>query len=316
MDDLISVVMSTYNETEEELRSSINSILKQTYENIEFIIVNDNPNNESLSRILSAFELYDSRIVVLENDTNRGLVYSLNRGIKYAKGQFIARMDADDISAFNRLEIEVDYLKQHPDCAMVSGNKEDIDKNGILTGTRTFFSVKDIDIARIIPYGTIIVHPTVMYRREVVIKLGLYRELKGCEDYDLWLRMISAGLNIHIISKPILLQYRIRENSVTRRNYSLQSHQSLYIYELYKERKKGGVDSYSENANIDIVKFASDNSAENEAFNEFFCELEKKERLSRLVWCLFRGLFYSNFRMVLFRMIKYKVLMKKYNQEE
>ena len=104
--ELISVLMSTYNETESELSQSIESILHQTYRNIQFLIVNDNPANPTLAHTLSRYAASDSRIQIVENEQNLGLVASLNRGWKLAKGQYIARMDADDIALPHRLESE------------------------------------------------------------------------------------------------------------------------------------------------------------------------------------------------------------------
>ncbi len=110
MEDLISVIMSTYNESVSELRESIESVLKQTYSNIEFIIVIDNPNNEELSAFIYSFD--DPRIRVIKNDRNIGLVNSLNKAICQSKGKYLARMDADDICEANRLKLQKDYLEK------------------------------------------------------------------------------------------------------------------------------------------------------------------------------------------------------------
>ena len=110
---MISVIMSTYNETAGELHGSINSILKQSYQDMEFIIINDNPERDDLKEILKSYENSDARISVIENKKNIGLAASLNAGIKKAKGEYIARMDADDISLPHRLEKELDFLKKN-----------------------------------------------------------------------------------------------------------------------------------------------------------------------------------------------------------
>ena len=112
MDDkLISVIMSVYNETNEELESSVNSILSQTYKNLEFIIIDDNPDNARIRNFLK--NQTDPRIRVIYNTENKGLVYSLNLALDNTNGSVIARMDADDIAESNRLEKEFLFLKKN-----------------------------------------------------------------------------------------------------------------------------------------------------------------------------------------------------------
>ena len=100
MRELISVIMSVYNETNIDLLLSINSILNQTYENLEFIIVDDNPDNKRIKEVLD--QQTDPRIKIIYNKANMGLVFSLNEALKHVNGEFVARMDADDISLQNR----------------------------------------------------------------------------------------------------------------------------------------------------------------------------------------------------------------------
>ena len=109
--DLVSVIMSNYNTPEEFLRASIESVLNQTYSNFEFIIVDDCSTDNSLE-IIKSYQ--DERIVVLENKENLGITKSLNRGLEIAKGEYVARMDADDISFPKRFETQVEYLKNNP----------------------------------------------------------------------------------------------------------------------------------------------------------------------------------------------------------
>ena len=110
--DLISVVMSNYNTDELYLRASIESILNQTYKNFEFIIVDDCSSDNSVS-VIESYD--DKRIKLIKNPKNMGLTKSLNIAIKAAKGEFIARMDADDISLPQRFEKQVEFLTQNPE---------------------------------------------------------------------------------------------------------------------------------------------------------------------------------------------------------
>ena len=112
MQELITVLMSTYNETEGDLRKSIDSILQQSYRHTEFLIINDNPTNEMLARVLEEYHNRDPRVRVIKNDKNMGLVASLNRGWCLASGEYIARMDADDIALPDRLEKQMVFLRE------------------------------------------------------------------------------------------------------------------------------------------------------------------------------------------------------------
>jgi len=125
---LVSVLMSTYNESELELRLAIESILNQTYRNIEFIIVSDNPQNTMLQNIINEYQKKDRRIKVILNNENLGLPRSLNKGIEQARGKYIARMDADDISLPNRIEEEMDFMLIN-NLDMVAALQINIDEN-------------------------------------------------------------------------------------------------------------------------------------------------------------------------------------------
>ena len=112
MNNEISVIMSCYNETEKELSESINSILSQTFKNIEFIIVDDNPTNTTLKNLLIKYG-NDKRVKLVFNDTNLGLAQSLNKAIDISTGEYIARMDADDIALPTRFEAQLEFLENN-----------------------------------------------------------------------------------------------------------------------------------------------------------------------------------------------------------
>ncbi|QFJ55859.1 glycosyltransferase family 2 protein [Pseudobutyrivibrio xylanivorans] len=111
---MISVIMSVFNEKIDWIKQSVQSILNQTYANLEFIIVIDNPNvDKSVLLYLNGLPHIDSRVKILMNEKNVGLAISLNRALAVATGELIARMDADDISEIDRLEKEIKYLMNH-----------------------------------------------------------------------------------------------------------------------------------------------------------------------------------------------------------
>ena len=161
---LISVLMSTYNETTKELDESINSILQQTYSNFEFLIINDNPNNYELEKTLKSYK--DSRIKIIHNEENLGLVKSLNNGLKYCNGQYVARMDADDISCPSRIQDELLYL-QNNRLDMVGSYIETIDENGKTIKPLMRFPKNHNQIVKFMRWGSCICHPTWLLKRVV-----------------------------------------------------------------------------------------------------------------------------------------------------
>ncbi len=259
-EQLVSVVMSVFNESIEELTESINSILSQTYSNIEFVIINDNPNNDIVNNFLLKYKEKDSRIVVITNEENLGLALSLNKGILSSSGDIIARMDADDISDKERIEKEVNLMNENG-YDMVSSNCDNIDVDGVVVGRRNAMPTADNDIKKILPLANFICHPSVLIKRSVLECVGYYRYFKVSQDYDLWLRLLSTGHRIGITNE-ILLHYRTRDNSLSSNNIIRRIVYMNYQKKLYKERKKRGIDSYSiervEELDEEILRYSND----------------------------------------------------------
>ncbi|MEW8956830.1 glycosyltransferase family 2 protein, partial [Clostridium sp.] len=111
----ISIIMAAYNETRQWLSKAIESILNQSYRDFEFIIILDNPKNQELKDLITEYLKKDGRIKFFINEENLGLIKSLNKGIKEAKGEYIGRMDADDICYLNRLQVQLDFLESNKD---------------------------------------------------------------------------------------------------------------------------------------------------------------------------------------------------------
>ena len=260
---MVSVIMSTYNESRKELFESIESILNQTYRNFEFIIINDNPENKELKATLIEFQDKDRRIRLVNNSRNLGLAECLNIGLDLAKGDYLARMDADDICFPERLEKQVYYLDKHYGCAMVASNRLDINENSEEMGTCTRFNIKDEDLKKIMLHGSVIIHPSVMIRKDVIKKMNGYRLLRAGQDYDLWLRMLTDGYTIHIMP-DILLKYRIRNNSISRANFTKQFFATQYAIYCYKQRKSGIDESLTKT----FEEFLSDTGKNNEEKNK------------------------------------------------
>lgn len=215
---IISVLMSTYNETPEELDKSIVSILQQTYSDFEFLIINDNPGNHEMKMQLESYT--DNRIKIIQNEHNLGLVKSLNKGLLLCNGQYIARMDADDISRSSRLKDELLYLTDNR-LDMVGSFIETIDESGKTIKPVMKFPVENKKIEKFMRWGSCICHPTWLLKREVYMNLSGYRMMPHCEDYDFILRTIAHGYKVGNIPK-VELCYRIRQNGVSKSNEAEQ----------------------------------------------------------------------------------------------
>ena len=183
----ISVLMSVYN-GEKYLETAIQSILKQTFQDFEFIIIDD-ASTDSTPDIL--IKLSDPRVKILRNHKNLGLTKSLNIGTREAQGEYIARMDADDISLPHRFESQIRYLDMHTDYALVGSLAYQIDE----TGQYQFIPKLQTDdhlIRKHLIQSNNFVHGSVMIRRNVLLSMGGYDErFKYANDYNLWLRIIE-----------------------------------------------------------------------------------------------------------------------------
>lgn len=207
----ISVIMSVYNTNDKWLRDSIESILNQTFSDFEFIIINDGSSNKAEEVILS---YKDKRIKYIKQE-NQGLAKSLNNGLKIAQGEYIARMDADDISLPERFEKQIAFLEKHPDISLVGSSYEMFPDEKLVLHPET---VRYIDLIK----GCYIAHPTVMFRREDFEKHNLkYNEtFKAAQDYDLWSRAIRYIKMANL--QEVLLKYRWHNESITQTKAEIQ----------------------------------------------------------------------------------------------
>lgn len=209
-DILVSVILPLYN-AEKFIKLAVDSVLNQTYKNFELIIINDGSTDNSY-KIVS--EISDSRILLI-NQENLGLAATLNKCLKLAKGDLIARMDADDICEPNRLELQVKCFQKNPNLVLLGGSTKYIDENGKLIA-QSFPIVGSNNIKYfLLNKGNVIAHPTVMFKKEAVLKAGGYCEKIGqyFEDHDLWVSMMKFG-EFNNIEIP-LLQYRLTSGSIS-----------------------------------------------------------------------------------------------------
>ena len=229
----ISVVMSTYNERIEFLSLALESIINQSYKNLEFIIILDNPQNSEIKNCVYKHSLLDNRIRVIENDKNIGLTASLNKGFKVATGDFYARMDADDISDPSRLEMELAYLLEN-NLDLTGCMTRRIDENGVVVNNLTNISYPTDFLEKKLLFDNCIAHPTWLFKRKLFDRLNGYREIKTAEDYDFLLRAIKSGFKLGICNS-CLFSYRISLAGISRSNSLRQFLTSDFLQKnLYK----------------------------------------------------------------------------------
>lgn len=214
---IITVLMSVYKEPIEWIRLSIDSILKQTFHDFEFIIINDNPGRMENTLLLNEYAAKDSRLVIITNEINIGLTKSLNKGLLLARGEYIARMDADDISLPTRFEKQLNYLKNNPDVGAVGCNAYVINEKSEITSKMTRPSNKDY-LRYLSIFESPIFHPSSFFRRFISNKAVKYDEsVKYSQDYALWISLLKI-CNIANLEEK-LLYYRKAETQISKAHY-------------------------------------------------------------------------------------------------
>ncbi len=206
---LVSVVMSVYNGAA-YLKQAMDSILSQSYAHFEFIIINDGSKDESLP-IISSYD--DSRIKLIDNGGNKGLIYSLNKGIEVANGKYVARMDADDLSLPKRFEKQVAFLEADPGLGVCGCNYIEFSEKGETYSEA--FKTQD-EILGWMLFNASVAHPSLMIRTSVLKEqVPVFNaEFKHAEDYDLWSRLLFT-CRFGAVNET-LFKYREHSGQVTK----------------------------------------------------------------------------------------------------
>lgn len=232
----ITVIMSVFNGSK-FLAESIQSILDQTFKEFEFIIINDGSTDNSLD-IIRSFESADSRIKVISK-LNEGLAKSLNTAISISKGEYIARMDADDISYKNRLEKQYEFMQKNKSIDLCGCSMDIIDELGNVTSEKIQAS-NNHEILKKRFFQSPILHITFFGKKLFFLKNNGYREeFKYAQDYDLVMRGIDAGAKICNI-KHKLVQYRDYRQKIEPEKFIQQFRMTELIVKLSREREQFG----------------------------------------------------------------------------
>jgi glycosyltransferase involved in cell wall biosynthesis len=229
---VISVVMAVHN-SEKYVREAVDSILNQTFKNFEFIIINDG----STDKTREILESYNDPRIALTHQKHIGLTKSLNKGIALAKGNYIARQDADDISLPDRLEKQIEFLELHKDIALLGTAAQIIDNKGYYLKTVEYpIDHSSLEIA--MNHSNHFWHGSVMFRRQNFLELGRYREIFfTAQDYDLWLRFVEK-FKVANLLEP-LYKYRLNYLSLSFKKIVYQRRLAIFARELARARKKG-----------------------------------------------------------------------------
>jgi glycosyltransferase involved in cell wall biosynthesis len=251
----VSAVLAVKN-GERHLEESIRSVLAQRFDELEIIVVDDG-STDGTADILSTLQRTDPRVVIVRQE-NRGLAASLNRGIALARGGYVARQDADDISLPDRFDRQVAFLDQHPSVAAIGSSADVIDRAGARVGSwrakcgapavkRGLWTLRSTPI-----------HGSMMMRKDAVLATGGYRvAFAVAQDYDLWLRL-SARFGMDNISEA-LYRWRLDPQGVYSTRRTTQLKYAGIALTLARERAATGADSYEllERCGGDLDRFAA-----------------------------------------------------------
>lgn len=207
----VSLIMPLYN-AEEYVESAIESILNQTYQNFELILIDDVSTDATMQKV-SRFS--DSRINILHNDKNRGIAYSRNRGLEVAQGEYIALMDDDDISLPERFEKQVSYLNEHPEIDFLGGRYQIISEQGQVLHEPSIAYKNPLYIKALFLFQDIFSNGEMMFRKETVKSHDIrYADNQyGMEDFKFWIECSKVGC--FTTMEDVIFQHRVHEKSET-----------------------------------------------------------------------------------------------------
>lgn len=235
MEKRYSALMSVYyNDRDDYLRVAIDSMLRQTIPPDQFVIVIDGMLKNETMRVIDEFR-NDSRFTIVQLEENKGLANALNVGLGLCKNELIARMDADDISLPTRCEEEMKLFNMYDALAVCGCNIDEFyaDESDIRTCRKVPSDYQAIrKFARLRqPFN----HPTVMYKKSVILKVGGYPNLRRKEDFDLFSRLITAGEYVMNIDSSLYL-YRANDGNYLRRKNKENLLAAFYVYRMHKKR--------------------------------------------------------------------------------
>lgn len=238
----VSVLIPLYN-AEKYISSTVESVLQQTYEDFEIVIVDDCGTDSSI-RIAEEFRKKDSRIKIIYNDKNRGIAHSRNRGIESCNGKYIAILDNDDIMAPRRLELQIQYLENHQEIGAVGGNAQWIDENDKIVRNTISVITDPLQIKMFLNFCNVFNNSEMTFRKSVVVENGLHYEdnCYGMEDYKFWIDFSNVS-KISNLPQMVLKKRVVSTNETSRvRSKNPEARKKKYLeLQSYALRKSGFV---------------------------------------------------------------------------
>lgn len=228
----LSVLLPAFN-AEKNIGIAIKSILEQSYTNFEFIIINDG-SSDNTEKIIKSF--VDNRIVYVKNKKNEGLIYTLNRGLSLARGEYIARMDADDVSLPDRFMLQLDKFNSNSNL-IVCGTQVIKFYENSSKKIKSSYYISDALIKDNIISHSPFAHPSVMFRKDVLIENNIFydQSFKDAEDYKLWVDLMDLGEFCNL-EAPLLL-YRVSSTQITQSDNLIQKNSARQIRRLILDKK-------------------------------------------------------------------------------
>ncbi|MDN6731725.1 MAG: glycosyltransferase family 2 protein, partial [Atopostipes suicloacalis] len=229
----VSVIMPTYNAIE-TIEKAVQSLLYQSYQNFEIIIVDDQSKDGTMG-LLKLLKKSDSRIQVYQNEKNRKSAYTRNRAIQMSTGEYVMQLDDDDYCDSKRMEKQVNFLKANKKIDFVGSNCYLFDAQGVYGNMKFPKQPSKEDLLNTSPF----MNPSVMFRRESLEKVNGYRVSKETirgQDYDLYLRMYSAGLQGYNIQENLIFYYKDSE-SFKKSSFSYRVGEAKFRFRNFKKLK-------------------------------------------------------------------------------
>lgn len=221
---LVSVIMSAY-DAEKYVGIALKSILDQSYKNFEFIIIDDN-STDSTHKVIQSYQKGDKRIKIITNNLNLGVTKSLNKGVEQARGKYIVRMDADDWSYPNRIELQVKLMEDNPQVVVSGSNIEVCDSKLRVKYIRKYHQ-KDADIRKHIFRYSPFAHPVTIWHADLLKKEKYNENIVICQDYELYFRVGKIGKFMNL--NKTLLKLRMHDESVSVIKNDLQAKATVLI---------------------------------------------------------------------------------------
>lgn len=307
---LVSVLIPVYN-VERYVAQAIGSIMNQTYKNLEIVVVDD-ASTDATYELCCQMASLDKRIKLLRNSNNLGVANTLNKAWVASSGEYISRMDGDDISSLDRIEKQYEYLQENTDIQLVGVSLIGIDSNNIEINRFEHLSGYQL-LKKSLRYVTPVSHVW-LARRSVYEILNGYRIIPGCEDYDFLLRMSSMGMQFDNIPDYFGYSVRIQRLGNTVSTIGLKQRKIFaYVYSLYCERLDRGFDTHS-NERIESASTAS--LALQFLFNKSTIFLDKallsyhKKRIIQSLIFLLVSMIYPAQINYLYKRFRYRLLLR------